>query len=310
MKKGLKLPFAVRGEALVHISEVTSGRQPDCLCPGCCEQLIARKGIKLAHHFAHDGGTNCSVETALHMLGKRLIHEGIQRALTGGTAIKLRWKCNQCPDEHDGNLLKRAATVKLEHDLGEARPDMLLLDASGKPVVAIEVVVTHAPEEAVRKFYGRQRIQLVRINLPDGAALEPLRDLSELSASFVSFCARKKCPKCQKPLTKRQLHIIAADCYRCHKPMRVAFVNAEGNAINPAAFTAKDIEFATKEGCLLKQVSSEKRTNSYLANACKNCPAFIGEHYMTSYWNDAPVAVLPAGFCCHDCNRDFPGTDS
>lgn len=310
MKKGLKLPFAVRGEALVHISEATSGRQSDCLCPGCGEPLIARKGIKLAHHFAHDGGTNCSVETALHMLGKRLIYEGIQRALTGGTAIKLRWKCNQCPDEHEGNLLKRAATVKLEHDLGEARPDVLLLNASAKPVVAIEIVVTHAPEEAVRKFYARQRIQLVRINLPDGAALEPLRNMSELFASFVSVCARKKCPSCRKPLTKRQLHIIAADCYRCHKPMRVGFVNAERNPINPPEFTAKDIELATREGCFLQNRFSDTRNKSYLANVCKTCKAFIGEHHMTSYWNDAPVAVLPAGFRCHDCNRDFPEPDS
>ena len=308
MKKGLKLPFAVRGESLVHISEVTSGRRPDCLCPGCGEQLIARKGIKLAHHFAHDGGTNCSVETALHMLGKRLIHEGIQQALTGGTAIKLRWKCSQCPDKHEGNLLKRAATVKLEHDLGEARPDVLLLDASDKPVVAIEVVVTHAPEETVREFYARQCIQLVRINLPDGAALEPLRYLSELSASFVSVCTRRKCPSCRKPLTKRTLHVVVSGCYRCEKPMKVAFLDFEGSTSGPEAFAESDIKLAREHGCILEKRYSNTIKESYLASVCPICRAFVGQHFLHHHWGSPTEAVLEVGHWCFDCGVSIPVT--
>ena len=305
MKKGLKLPFAVRGEALVHISEVTSGRQPDCLCPECGEQLIARKGPKLAHHFAHRSGTDCSGETALHKFGKLLIYEGIQRALTASAAIKLRWKCPQCNDEHEGNLLKRAATVKLEYDLGEARPDVLLLDVSGKPVVAIEVVVTHAPEEAVRKFYTRQCIQLIRINLPDGAALEPLRNMSELSASFVSFCARKKCPKCQKPLTKRVLRIVVGECNRCSQPMKVALIDYKGFSNGPDGFVESDIQLTSDQGCILEKRYSKTLDASYLANVCPTCRAFVGQHYLYLHSACPTQAVLEAGYLCDDCHLSF-----
>src|SRR5579871_3017758 len=133
------LPFALRGGDLVHISEVSSGRRFDCLCPACRTSLIARKGTKLAHHFAHDAGSNCSVESAIHALAKRLIHDGIQHALSACTDIKLRWKCNECPDEHEGNLLKRAKSVRLEHDLIVARPDVALFDGANKPIAAIEI---------------------------------------------------------------------------------------------------------------------------------------------------------------------------
>lgn len=39
-----------------HISQIHSGRV-SLVCPYCGQALIARKGKKLAHHFAHDGNT-------------------------------------------------------------------------------------------------------------------------------------------------------------------------------------------------------------------------------------------------------------
>lgn len=43
---------------LVHIEETTKrGRQCGLVCPFCGEALLAKKGKKLAHHFAHDGST-------------------------------------------------------------------------------------------------------------------------------------------------------------------------------------------------------------------------------------------------------------
>ena len=91
--------------------------------------------------------------------------------------------------------------------------------------------------------------------------------------------------------------------------MKVAFVNAEGNARNPSEFTAKDIELAVKQGCLLQTRFSETMKSNYLANVCVTCKAFIGENFMSSYWNNVPELVLPAGLCCFECERDFPELD-
>ena len=283
---------------MVHISEVAAGRQADCVCPECGEQLIARKGPKLAHHFAHEGGTECSGESALHKLGKLLIHAGIQRALAARTPVQLHWKCHQCPDSHEGNLLKKAASVKLEHNLDEARPDVLLLNDSGQPVVAIEVVVTHAPEDTVLEYYARRSIQLVRVNLTDGAALEPLMDLQKLSASFVSFCARRKCPRCRKPMTKRTLHIIQSDCHRCEKPMKVALLAFEGQISGPEAFRESDLKLAREHGCIIEKRHSHTMDSSYMASVCPRCRAFVGQHFLHHHWGSPTEAVVEVGHWC------------
>jgi ssDNA-binding Zn-finger/Zn-ribbon topoisomerase 1 len=305
MKRKILLPFAVRGETLVHVSEVTSGRQFDCLCPACHKSLIARKGAKVTHHFAHDAGSTCSVETALHSLAKRLIHDGIQRALSAGESVRLRWKCNECQDEHEGNLLKQAKGVRLEHDLGEARPDVLLFGAGNQPIVAVEIVVTHPPEAEVRDFYERKGITLVQVRIPDASFLESLRDLKELPAYEVTLCLRKKCPDCKKPLANRSLVIVVSDCYRCGRPMKIAFLDCEGVALGPEAFTPSDITAAKSHGCILEQRFSKTVERSYLANVCPNCSAFVGEHFMHDHWHAPQEAVVPAGNHCFDCGRNF-----
>lgn len=62
---------------LVHVDDVLSGLACDCTCPGCGASLIARKGKKNQHHFAHANGADCSGArmTALHMLAQQIIQE-------------------------------------------------------------------------------------------------------------------------------------------------------------------------------------------------------------------------------------------
>ncbi|WHY77279.1 competence protein CoiA family protein [Neobacillus sp. WH10] len=65
-----KLPYGLKDGKLVHISDVEKGLKCECVCPACNHPLIARKGEKTAHHFAHYNGSECakSVETALHSI--------------------------------------------------------------------------------------------------------------------------------------------------------------------------------------------------------------------------------------------------
>ena len=62
---------------LVHISTVERGLSCNCVCPACGEDLVARKGTKMRHHFAHRGdvdgeGSKCTTagETVVHYLAK------------------------------------------------------------------------------------------------------------------------------------------------------------------------------------------------------------------------------------------------
>lgn len=75
--KTLNLTYALKDNSLVHISEVESGLQCGCKCPACGETLIARKGDKVIHHFAHKSTVECEFgyQTSLHLAAKKVISE-------------------------------------------------------------------------------------------------------------------------------------------------------------------------------------------------------------------------------------------
>lgn len=72
----LKLTYGKASNGrLVHVDEVQRGLACECVCPGCGAQLVARKGEKKQHHFAHAGGADCAGArmTALHMLAQQIL---------------------------------------------------------------------------------------------------------------------------------------------------------------------------------------------------------------------------------------------
>ncbi|WOG29910.1 hypothetical protein [Endozoicomonas sp. 8E] len=70
-----ELKFGEQNGQLLHISEVKSGLDCDCICPGCKTPLIARKGEVRTHHFAHHQGqeSESCIETTLHRFAKQVI---------------------------------------------------------------------------------------------------------------------------------------------------------------------------------------------------------------------------------------------
>lgn len=70
-----KLPFALKNGVLTGINEVSSGLSCQCSCPGCGAPLVAKKGGRMIHHFAHKSEADCSnaLETALHLKAKDIL---------------------------------------------------------------------------------------------------------------------------------------------------------------------------------------------------------------------------------------------
>ena len=58
-----------RNGKAVRVSEVSRGLACECVCPGCGGQLVAKKGMQRAHHFAHANTVDCDGlgESALHL---------------------------------------------------------------------------------------------------------------------------------------------------------------------------------------------------------------------------------------------------
>ena len=133
---------------LVHVNDVPSGLACDCTCPECGALLIAKKGKKNQHHFAHANGADCSGArmTALHMLAQQIIHEEKR--------IRKPWFKDYCEDKSKEIYFE---SVLLEQRFKTAeinrRPDCVGIIKKGDKQyeVWIEIKVKHAIDEEKKK---------------------------------------------------------------------------------------------------------------------------------------------------------------
>lgn len=146
----------------VHVSDVPSGLRCDCRCPACDRPLVAKKGSKQLHHFAHYSKTvSCSyaAETNAHFWAKEVLER--ERRLTIPPIIA----------EHHGQTeivspakVYTFAHAKLEKRLGSIVPDVVLVTASGTQLI-VEVHVTHACDDAKIAKLQNDGLSAVEIDL-------------------------------------------------------------------------------------------------------------------------------------------------
>lgn len=133
---------------LVHVNDVPSGLACDCTCPECGALLIARKGKKNQHHFAHANGADCEGArmTALHMLAQQIIEDERK--------IRTPWFKDYYEDP---SKLICFESVLLERRFKTAeinrRPDCVGIIKKGDKQyeVWIEIKVKHAIDEEKKK---------------------------------------------------------------------------------------------------------------------------------------------------------------
>ncbi len=142
-----KLPFALKNNILVDINDVSSGLACHCNCPGCGEPLIAKKGDKMVHHFAHKPESNCThaLETALHLKAKDILKKAQQFMLP-----EVRIRNNPTP-VYEAQVITYEK-VLLEKKTGNIIPDLMI--KSQNKWLFIEI--------AVRHFTGKEKIKTLR----------------------------------------------------------------------------------------------------------------------------------------------------
>ena len=160
--RAFKVPVGLASDGrLVRAQKAKDGI--NYLCPGCRGPLLLRRGLVRSTHFAHKSSSFCSAETALHrgvkiwislVLQKRLAHRrAIEPYLlvpcAGSRWLRARGFHGQCRGKAWLRVLDLAFDeVAAERNTPDGlRPDLLLL-LQGKPVLGIEVRVTHAVDEA------------------------------------------------------------------------------------------------------------------------------------------------------------------
>jgi len=305
INKSFKIPYGDRDGKLIHISQVERGLKCNCKCPDCEKPLVARKGQKTKHHFAHYPGANCSAETVLHQLGKRLLYNRISSAIINHQSVPICWQCEYCPEEHKGNLVKKASTLEIEKDFGTCRPDITLLQEDKHPVVFIEIVVSHAPDENVLNYVTENDITLVEFHLKSAEDLEVIVESSTLHPTIVHLCLRPKCKVCGHPLHPKVLHIFDGDCWKCNASMKIAVLDVEFNLEGPENFSKEEIDIARRHGAILKINYSRDSQEAYLSNTCGHCGVLTGRHYLHHFIDlMKPGNGHKTGNICMTCNEN------
>ena len=158
-------------------------------CAECREKLVPRKGNVRQYHFAHKNKSGCfgTGEGYLHKTFKKMVLEIIRRNIFSNTPISVTFSCNICNGEHNGNLLTGIIDVKEECNLTNCRPDIILIDQTGKTSIIIEIVDKHEPEKNVIEYCQKNNIVLVRIKLDSFDDLENVENKLKNPTNLIFF---------------------------------------------------------------------------------------------------------------------------
>lgn len=308
--KKLLLPYAYDStNYLVHIDEAHKGET--YRCPECGKVLSLNiskipEGQKFhrRNHFSHPKGSpdNQCTESFLHKLFKEKAAEFIQRKITNGDSTFIfSWHCNECFEEHCGNMLKKAKSVRLEYELDSCRPDIALLDENGKVVIVIEVVVTHRTTSEAIAYYNKHKIACLQVYVSDFKDCD-LVEYKLMHPDYVNLCPTPNCKICDHKMQKAKMVIMDYPCWRCGKDMKIAMIDANhGQILTPEVFTHEEVKFANVNGAFIKLNYSNTIKESYFANTCNHCKAFIGQHHMHDYYDIQNRKELELGYKCLNC---------
>ena len=171
-------------------------------CPSCDDEIILHKSGNTGWgsnrpHFVHKpDSAHCSNETVLHDSFKRKIFSYLDQKIKESLPVDFCWKCAHCLDEHSGNLIRSATSVKLETKVEERIPDVSVYRESS-PTIAIEVVVHHEPEDQALKFYASRGINVVVYN-PKVRDIEKFTDkVIRPDVVITTWCPNPVCAVCE-----------------------------------------------------------------------------------------------------------------
>ncbi|WP_437567693.1 hypothetical protein [Sorangium sp. So ce542] len=175
----MMLPYGVSPDGrLLHISEVSSGLGCGCECPACRGPLVANKGTKKAHHFAHHSIRDCveAYETMLHLLAKQVIAE---RKLVMLPAVQAEYNGLHAAVHPVKEF--RPDEVALEVWLEGMRPDVVARITRRGQIkeLLIEIAVTHFCESEKTGLIRARRMAGIEINLsrvPRNVSREEMED--------------------------------------------------------------------------------------------------------------------------------------
>lgn len=298
--KDILYTVAKLNNEIVGINGASKGNSYCCVI--CGGEMILKKSDKQLRrpHFSHKNLTaNCTPEGALHLAFKNLLFEEINNRLQNSHIMQIEWGCEFCGKNHVVNLLNKVKNVEIESSLKTCKPDILLFDEYDKPIIAIEVVVTHEPEEESLKYFRDNKIVLVQLNIKNEDDLKIVREETIIPSLVLCCLNNQRCDHCNDFMHTKKRMISNAECWKCSTPMKIAdFETNEKGEVN-----LEEILFLKKQGIIIEN-RYVKDLGNYYVNVCRKCNYFHGPVRMCSYFNnDYKLEKYIVGYECLRCGN-------
>ncbi len=256
-----RMTFALQNGNLIDIEQVESGLRCQCTCPACGEALIAKKGQKTMHHFAHQADSSCSqgYETSLHIAAKEVF----------ANAGKIKIPPVYVEFKNSGKereLLSPAQFIQIDNVELEKHMDTIVPDVviySGNKRLLVEIQVTHSVDKTKLVKLQETEISCLEIDLHDAefSSLEELKVLlleKECKKKWVYNTAAEKwrclysaaaiplkitsrlvhsyvgnCPICTRSWREKKYANVMDDCSYCPYNYELIYKEPEGSEIYP-----------------------------------------------------------------------------
>lgn len=145
---------------VINIDEAIRGNDCNCVCIACGCDLQARQGPVRTHHFKHITSTECSPETILHQLAKRVFNECSYFNLP------------------DGRGRFDYTSVKEEAWLQDQKPDIVLTGLDKQ--VHVEIAVTSFIDEVKEEKLVAKQYNTIEIDLSDISRNAPYENIKKI----------------------------------------------------------------------------------------------------------------------------------
>lgn len=164
-------------------ADVESGLACGCTCVGCGAILIAKKGDKVAWHFAHHiaTGTESCVESAIHAVAKQVLLEANYLRVPL-VAVSAERRLTTGHRHSKGIVLSPDRVIRFDYSRSEVweeaariRPDVV--GYRGERRILVEMYFTHAVDRAKQKKLEDLGIPALEVNL---SGLESDTDLETI----------------------------------------------------------------------------------------------------------------------------------
>ncbi len=185
-KKGLKVPFARKGDRLIAPTDpLVGGLDCHCNCPGCGARLILKQGSR-RRHFAHQNapGSNQCVESATHAAAKQVLVE-CGALMVPEVSFHISAATQDGGELHEYEVLSPQRRIRFDRTVAEVTIDTIRPDVvgyRGDRQLLVEMFFRHCVDEEKRTKLKRLGLPAMEIDLSD---LDPLEGFDAVKARVI-----------------------------------------------------------------------------------------------------------------------------